>query len=107
MVSEPSPNPAAYRVIPSIHVIRELEALIRRASRAGHGLQPLAAAKELNHRLSLYPQFGEILMDLHQTGETLWVATIPPLVVQDIIDDSIRAVFIGTPIKALPGAGFE
>ena len=81
-MSEPTPSPLPYRVIPSARVVLELDALMRRAHSAGHGLQALAALKDIEHRLGVYPQFGEKLTDLHQTGETLWVATIPPLVVQ-------------------------
>jgi hypothetical protein len=88
-------------------VLRELEALVRRARSAGHGIEVLAALKEIQHRLSIYPQFGERLMNLHQTGETLWVAAIPPLVVRYVIDETIRTVFIGTPFLPLPNAGFE
>ena len=106
-MSEPSPSPLPYRVIPSAHVSHELHALIRRAYDAGRARQAVTALGEIEHRLSIYPQFGEKLMDLQQTGETLWVATIPPLVVQYVIDEVIRTVFLGTPFKALPNAGFE
>jgi len=106
-VSEPTPSPPPYRVIPSTRVIHEADALIRRAYSAGHGPRALAALREMDYRLSVYPQFGEKMMDLHQTGETLWVGTIPPLVVLYVIDERIRTAFIGTPFKALPNAGFE
>jgi hypothetical protein len=106
-VSEPAANPIPYRVLPSTRVVHELQSLMRRAIAAGRGSQSLAALKEMQHRLSMYPQFGENLKGLRQTRETLWIGTIPPLVVQYVIDDVIRAVFIGIPIKALPNAGFE
>ena len=106
-MTESAASPLPYRVIPSGRVVRDLHALMRRAHRAGHGTVALAALKELHHRLAIYPQFGEKLMDLHQTGEALWLATIPPLVVQYVIDESIRTVFIGMPLQALPNAGFE
>ena len=106
-MSEQAASTPPYRVIPSTRVIDDLQALIRRAYVAGYGAQALAALKEIERRLSIYPQFGERLMDLHHTGETLWVATIPPLVVRYVIDDGIRAVFIGTPFMPLPNAGFK
>jgi hypothetical protein len=106
-VSESITSPLAYRVIPSARVIEELDNLIHRAHGAGHRSQALAALKEIERRLSIYPQFGEKLRDLHQIGQTLWVATVPPFVVRYVIDESIRTVFIGTPFKALPNSGFE
>jgi hypothetical protein len=106
-VSEPSPSPLPYRVVPSARVIGELDALLRRAYAGGHGELALAALREMDYRLRIYPHFGEKLRDLQQTGETLWVATIPPLVVQYVIDEPMRSVFIGTPFKALPNAPFQ
>ncbi len=106
-MSQPTPSSVPYRVLPSAHVIRELEALMRRAYAAGHSKEALAALKEIEHRLSIYPQFGEKLRDLRQTGETLWVATVPPLVAEYVIDESIRSVFIARPFKVLSNAGFK
>ena len=45
-MSEPTPSPLPYRVIPSARVVHELDAIMRRAYGAGHGLQALAALKE-------------------------------------------------------------
>jgi hypothetical protein len=63
----------------------------------------LQALKAIDHRLSVYPQFGEPLRDLKMRGETLWIGTIEPLVVQYIIDEPNRLVFVVVPLKILPG----
>jgi hypothetical protein len=45
------------------------------------------------------------LRDLQTAGETLWIGTIPPLVVQYILDEEKRLVFIVVPLNPLPNSG--
>lgn len=103
----PSTSPAPYRVIPSPHVATELRALLKRARSGGFHREVLEALKRINYLLTIYPQFGEPLMDLQATGETLYLGAIPPLCFKYVIDESLRTVFIGTPFQALPNAGFD
>jgi hypothetical protein len=106
-VSESREAPLPYRVVYSERVRNELKDLLREAAARGLGPATLDAVKALDARLRLYPQFGEPLLDLKTEGETLWTGTIPPLVVQYIIDDARRLVFGVVPIKPLPGSGLE
>jgi hypothetical protein len=66
----------------------------------------MAAAKEINRRLRVYPQFGEPRRDLPALGATLWAGTVPPLMLQYVIDEVYRVVFVAVPFKVLPNAGF-
>jgi hypothetical protein len=107
MSTGPLPSPSRYQVHPSGRVSRELKALIQRAASAGFGEQVIQALKTVHRMLSVYPQFGEPLRDLKMAGETVYVATIPPLYVEYVIDEPSRAVFIGVPFKVLPNVGYE
>jgi len=104
-VSQPSDNPGPYRVIYSEYVRQELRKLGATADERGLRQQFLDALKQIDSRLSIYPQFGEPLRDLQIESETLWVGTIPPLAVQYVIDEARRLVFIVFPLVPLPGSG--
>jgi hypothetical protein len=104
-VSQPSGSPVPYRVVYSERVRLELKELLTRAVARGFGPQALNAAKEIAARLRIYPQFGEPLRDLQTEGETLWTGTVPPLVVQYVIDEDNRLVFVVVPLKPLPESG--
>jgi hypothetical protein len=84
-----------------------LKALGRRAAAAGFGQQFLDALKTLERALRIYPQVGEPLQDLPVAGETIYHATFQPLVVQYVVDEARREVYILVPIKVLPDAGFR
>ena len=104
-MSQPNDNPPRYRIIYSEYVRQELRKLGARATERGLRQQVLDSLKQIESRLSIYPQFGEPLRDLHTEGETLWVGTIPPLVVQYVIDEARRMVFIVHPLVPLAGSG--
>jgi hypothetical protein len=82
-----------------------LKDLIARAITRGLSQPVLDALKTINDRLAVYPQFGEPLRDLKTRGETLWVATVPPLTVQYVIDGERRLVFVVVPLRPLPNSG--
>ena len=105
-MSEPAPSRVPYKVIYSGRVLDEAKKLLAKATAAGFGRQALDALKQIHTRLCIYPQFGEPLRDLSVVGETLWAGTVPPLVVQYIIDEERRTVFVVRPLRALPGSGF-
>jgi hypothetical protein len=84
-----------------------IKALYRRARAVGFGPQVLSALKELDRILTIYPQYGEPLRDLKTVGETVYVATFPPLYVEYIIDEPRRSVFIIADIRAMPHSGFK
>jgi hypothetical protein len=105
-MSEPSASPVPYKVVYSERVRDELKKLMAKAAAAGLGQQALDALKQIDHRLRVYPQFGEPLRDMQTVGETLWAGTVTPLVVEYVIDNERRSVFVVAPLKALPKAGF-
>ena len=104
-MSQPSDSPGRYRVIYSEHVRQELRRLGARANQRGLGQQFLDTLRQIDSRLSVYPQFGEPLRDLRTEGETLWVGTVSPLVVQYVIDKARRMVFVVFPLVPLPNSG--
>jgi hypothetical protein len=79
--------------------------LHRGAAARGLGDQVLEAAKQIDARLRLYPQFGQPLRDLATPGETVWIGIVEPLVVQYVIDEAMHIVFVVAPFKALPNSG--
>ncbi len=105
MSNEPLPPPAPYKVSYPQHVRDELQRLLQRARTAGQGKVFLDAAREIDSRLRVYPQFGEPILDLtHESGK-LWIGTIGPLVVRYAIYEDLRLVMVATPIMPLPEPG--
>jgi hypothetical protein len=104
-MSEADPGPPPYRVAYSERVRTELRDLLNQAVTRGLGRQALDAVKAIDTRLRVYPQFGEPLYDLKTGGKTVWMGTIPPLVVQYVLDEEQRQVFVVVPVKPLPGSG--
>jgi hypothetical protein len=104
-MSDPAGPPLPYKVVYSQRVRSEFRELHTRAAARGLGREVLEAAKQCDARLHIYPQFGQPLRDLATEGETVWVAIVKPLVVQYVIDDDKRAVFVIVPFKPLPHLG--
>jgi hypothetical protein len=97
--------PVPYRVVYSGRVRTDLRALMDRALALNRGRAVADAVKAIDTRLRIYPQFGQPLRELATEEETLWVGTVPPLVVHYVIDDERRLVFVVHPFKPLPGLG--
>lgn len=98
--------PVLYQVVYSEVVQADLRELVARATEAGCRASFLAAVKELDRLLHLYPQFGEPLLDLRQEDGRLYTGTMPPLVARYAIFENRRLVFVGSPIQLLPSSGF-
>jgi hypothetical protein len=79
---------------------------VARARAAGQSAPFLAALKDLEHRLRVYPQFGEPERDLKLEDGQLYNGTVPPLVVHYAVYEQRRLVFVGSPPTLLPNAGF-
>ena len=94
-----------YVVSYSGRVREELKVLLTRAMKRGAGQQFLDAAKEIDYRLRIYPQFGEPLCDVPAIKAKLLIATVPPLAVRYIVDEETRRVFVVVPLQALPNSG--
>ena len=79
-----------------------MKAYARRAMAQGLGQEYLAAAREIDCRLRIYPQFGEPLKDLQLKPSQLWIGSIWPIVVRYTVDDERRMVFVVAPFLLLP-----
>jgi hypothetical protein len=106
-MSEPSGAPAPYRVVYSELVRSELRNLIARAKGRGRAPQVLAAVKEIDDRLRVYPQFGQPLRDLQLKPAQLWMGCVSPLVVHYTLDEDRRLVMVVAPILPLPNSGLD
>lgn len=93
-----------YTVSYSQRVRDELRDLLLRAKAAGVGKEYLQAAKDMDARLKTYPQFGEPIIDLHDSGK-IWVGVVGPLVVRYAIHEERRLVMVAVPIVTLPNSG--
>lgn len=105
-MSDPSTSPVPYRVIYTGHVREKLRSLLAKAKANGQLQKALDALKEIDRRLHVYPQFGESRRDLQALDATMWCGTVPPLVVDYVIDEEHRLVFVAIPVKVLPHSGF-
>jgi hypothetical protein len=65
------------------------------------------ALKKMDELLQVYPQFGEPLRDLAIEPMQQWIGTVPPLVVQYVLDEERRLVMVGVPIKPVPNSGLD
>ncbi len=106
-MSEPETSPAPYRVVYSQSVRNDLKELLGRAKACGCGRQTLDAVKKIDDLLHIYPQFGEPIRDLEALGATVCLVTVPPLVLQYLLDEEHRLVSVVNPFRALPNAGFQ
>jgi len=106
-MSEEADLPLTYHVAYSGRVREALRALIARARSRGLARQVLEAVKEIDDRLRIYPQFGQPLRDLNLEPAQIWIGTVPPLVVQYVLDEERRVVIVMVPFAALPRSGLE
>jgi hypothetical protein len=104
-MTDPPSGPLPYRVSYSGRVRDALRDLVTRARGLGLGPQVIAAIQDIDHRLRIYPQFGEPLPDLTVEPAQLWVGVVPPLVVQYVIDEARRQVMVVLPLMPLPDSG--
>ena len=98
-------NPVPYQVSYSGRVRDALRDLVTRARALGLDQQVLAAVREIDHRLQVYPQFGQPLRDLSVEPAQLWIGVVPPLVVQYVLDEQRRQVMVVLPMAPLPDSG--
>jgi hypothetical protein len=91
-VSNPAPEP--YRVVYSERVRERLLTLADIARQRGDGESFLAALKEFDRRLRLYPQFGGPLIDLTSESGQVWIGIVRPLSMRYSVLDERRVVMI-------------
>ena len=97
-----------YETSYSGRVIDELRRMIAR--NPAHPARILAAVREIDKRLRIYPQFGQPLRDLSVANTRLWIGSVVPLVVQYVVVEpdtggSGRQVMVVRPFTPLPHAG--
>jgi uncharacterized protein YaaR (DUF327 family) len=78
-VSETSNGSIRYQVVYWEFVRNELKKLIARAKKRGLNAQVHTAVKEIDQRLHIFPQFGDLLADLSLAPGQLRMGTVPPL----------------------------
>jgi hypothetical protein len=82
-----------------------LRQLVTRAGTSGHAVEVVAAIKEIDRRLHVYPQLGDPLIDLtHESGQ-IRIGTVPPLVVRYAVYEDSRLVIVTRPVEVLSGSG--
>jgi hypothetical protein len=101
-VSAPASEPVPYRVVYSERVRQRLLALADVARERGDGEAFLAAVKEFQRRLCLYPQFGEPLFDLKLEPGQVWLGIIRPLSMRYGVFDERRVVMVSELPVLLP-----
>ncbi len=97
--------PAPYQVSYSGLVRAAMRQLVARARLSGHAPEVIAAIKEIDRRLHIYPQFGEPKINLTYEPGQIWTGTVPPLVVRYAVYEERRLVIVSVPLAPLPGSG--
>jgi hypothetical protein len=106
-MSESPDSPEPYQVSYSGRVRNEHRGLITRAKDRGPAPQVIAAVKEIDKLLRIYPQFGQPLRDLKLESAQLWIGVVSPLVVHYVLDEEWRAVMVVKPIQYAPHSGLD
>jgi hypothetical protein len=70
------------------------------ARHRGDGDAFVAALREFDRRLRVYPQFGEPLIDLAQQSGQVWIGVVRPLAMRYGVFDDRRLVMVA-PIPVL------
>lgn len=88
------PEPYTVHITPWVYErLRELGAMTRAR---GDGDEYITAVREFYHRLVVYPQFGDPLMDLQGGEGQLLIGIVPPLAMRYGLLESSRQVFVGS-----------
>jgi hypothetical protein len=72
------------------------------ARERGDGEAFIAAVKEFHRRLSIYPQFGEPMIDLRQESGQVWLGIVRPLAMRYGVFDERRVVMVSEIPVLLP-----
>lgn len=87
-------TPQPYEVIVSARVSHRVRELALVARERGDGEVFLAALREFYRRLRVYPQFGDLLVDLRQEAGQLRIGIVPPLAMRYGVFEERRQVFV-------------
>lgn len=101
-MSEPTGSPIPYRVSYSAAVRERLKALAAVARERGDGEEFLAALREFDRRLRVYPQFGDPLIDLVEEAGQVRLGAVPPLAMRYGVIEERRLVLVAALPVLLP-----
>ncbi len=98
-MSGPGDGPAPYRVSYSVRVRERLVELAAAARIRGDGEEFVAALREFDRRLRVYPQFGDPLIDLLAVAGQVRLGTVPPLAMRyGVLQDRREALVAALPV---------
>jgi hypothetical protein len=92
-VSEAPDTPTTYKAIYSERVRAEVRRLIAAVTTPDLAREVLAAFREFDRRLHIYPQFGEPLQALQAQGQ-IYLGTVGPLVMRYALYEERRLVMV-------------
>lgn len=95
-------EPAPYRVSYSARVRQRLLELADAARARGDGGAFLAALREFDRRLRVYPQFGDPLVDLRAEAGPVRLGVVPPLAMRYGVLEDRRVVLVAAPPVLMP-----
>jgi len=93
-MSDPDASPIPYDVSYSEAAQDRLRELAVAARTRGDGEAFLAALREFDRRLRVYPQFGDPLADLRRHTGQLRLGLVPPLAMRYGVLEEHRQVFV-------------
>ena len=104
-MSGPADGPAPYHVSYTGAVRQRLKELAAAARARGDGEEFLAAPREFDRRLRVYPQFGDPLTDLREHPGQVRLGLVPPLAMRYGVLEGPRQVFVAALPVLLPRSG--
>ncbi len=87
-------TPQLYQVSLSGRVFDKVRELAAVAAARGDGEAFLAALREFDRRLRVYPQFGDPLTDLREVAGQIRLGIVPPLAMRYAVFEERRQVFV-------------
>lgn len=93
-MSDPAAAPLPYVVSYTDAVQDRLRELAVAARARGDGEAFLAALREFDRRLRVYPQFGDPLTDLRRHTGQVRLGTVPPLAMRYGVYEELRQVIV-------------
>lgn len=94
--------PQPYQVSLSNRVFEKVRELAVVATARGDGEALLAALREFDRRLRVYPQFGDPLIDLQSEAGQIRLGIVPPLAMRYAVYEERRLVVVAALPVLLP-----
>lgn len=98
-------GPQPYQVSLSSRVFDKVRELAAVAAARGDGEAFLAALREFDRRLRVYPQFGDPLVDLLAEVGQIRLGIVPPLAMQYAVFEEQRQVVVAALPVLMPKRG--